>query len=240
MVGTLINVAGILAGATAGLIRKKGISPSYEAFLKVAIATFTIFYGLRLTWVSINGSFLQVLRQILIVIVALMLGKICGRLMRLQKFSNRLGGNARSAMEAASKGIRTGPGDGFKVCAVLFCAAPLGILGALQDGLSDYFYPLIVKGVVDGLAAMGFAMMFGWGVMLSVISVLAFQGTIYLAASQWLRPLLEMHHLVDPINAVGGLLVFCVGLIVLQLKKIEIADYLPSLAIAPLLTWFFR
>ena len=146
MVGTIINVAGILAGAMAGLFRKKGISAANEAFLKLAIGAFTIFYGLRLTWLSINGSFLQVLRQVLIMIVALMLGKICGRLMRLQKTSNRLGASARASIEAVAKGPKPGPGEGFKVCAVLFCAAPLGILGALQDGLSDYFYPLIVKG----------------------------------------------------------------------------------------------
>ncbi len=240
MVGTIINVAGILAGAIAGLIRKKGISAANEAFLKLAIGAFTIFYGLRLTWISINGSFLQVLRQVLIMIVALMLGKICGRLMRLQKTSNRLGASARTSIEAVAKGPKPGPGEGFKVCAVLFCAAPLGILGALQDGLSDYFYPLIVKGVIDGLAAMGFVMMFGWGMVLSVISVLAFQGTIYLLASQFLRPFLEAHSLIDPVNAVGGMLVFCVGMIVLQLKKIEVADYLPSLAFAPLLAWLFR
>jgi uncharacterized membrane protein YqgA involved in biofilm formation len=51
---------------------------------------------------------------------------------------------------------------------------------------------------------------------------------------------LETHSLVDSVNAAGGLLVFSVALVILQLKKIELADYLPSLAFAPLLTWVFR
>jgi len=36
------------------------------------------------------------------------------------------------------------------------------------------------------------------------------------------------------------MLVFCVALIILELKKVELADYLPSLLIAPLLTWLWR
>ena len=40
-------------------------------------------------------------------------------------------------------------------------------------------------------------------------------------------------------NAAGGLLVFSVALVILELKKIELADYLPSLIFAPLLAWVF-
>ena len=239
MVGTILNVLGIVAGAMAGLARKRGLSSANEAFFKVTLGAFIVFYGLRLTWLSLNGTFSQILSQLLIVIVAMMLGKICGRLLGLQKFSNRLGSSARGVMENAG-GKPLEPGAGFKVCAVLFCAAPLGILGAIQEGLTGYFFPLAVKTVIDGLAAMGFALMFGWGVLLSAVSVLAFQGTIYLLTYQYLRPFLEAHHLVDSTNATGGLLVFCVALVVLQIKKIELADYLPSLVFAPVLTWALR
>jgi uncharacterized membrane protein YqgA involved in biofilm formation len=41
-------------------------------------------------------------------------------------------------------------------------------------------------------------------------------------------------------NAVGGLLVFCVAMIILDIKKLSLADYLPSLAFAPLLTSLFK
>jgi uncharacterized membrane protein YqgA involved in biofilm formation len=49
-----------------------------------------------------------------------------------------------------------------------------------------------------------------------------------------------LHDLINPINAVGGLLVFSVALVMLGLKRIELADYLPSLVIAPLLAWCFH
>jgi len=76
--------------------------------------------------------------------------------------------------------------------------------------------------------------------MLAALPVLAFQGTITLVCVQFLKPVLETHGLIDSVNAVGGLLVFCVALVILELKRVELADYLPSLAFAPLLTWVFR
>ena len=93
---------------------------------------------------------------------------------------------------------------------------------------------------MDGLATMGFVSIFGWGVMLAALPVLALQGSVTLACAQFLKPFLEAHRLVDPLNATGGLLVFTVALVILELKKIELADYLPSLAFAPLLAWVCR
>jgi uncharacterized membrane protein YqgA involved in biofilm formation len=40
---------------------------------------------------------------------------------------------------------------------------------------------------------------------------------------------------INSINATGGLLVFCVGLVILKIKKIQLTDYLPSLIVAPAL-----
>ena len=240
MIGTILNAAGILIGGVFGLTRRKPLSPATEALFKVTLGAFTVFYGLRLTWASLNGSWLQMLKQLLIAVLALMIGKLAGRLLRLQKTSNRLGQAARVRLAAANPNDPRRVSDGFKTCAALFCAAPLGILGAVQDGLSGYFYPLAVKALMDGLATIGFARLFGWGVMLAALPVLAFQGTVTLVCAQALGPFVQAHGphgLADSVNAAGGLLVFSVALVILGLKKIELADYLPSLALAPLVTW---
>lgn len=237
MIGTALNVVGILVGGVTGLVRRKPLSPANESYLRVALGAFTVFYGLRLTWLSLNGSLLQILKQLLIAVLALMLGKLTGRLLRLQKMSNYLGREARARIAACKPADPGRLGEGFKTCAALYCAAPLAILGSVQDGLSGYYYPLAVKAVMDGLGTMGFTLLFGWGVLLAALPVLAFQGTITLVCMQFLKPFLQAHDLVDPVNAVGGLLVFCVALLILELKKIELADYLPSLAFAPLLAW---
>jgi uncharacterized protein len=240
MIGTALNVAGILIGGLAGLARRKPLSPANGSFFKVGLGVFTVFYGLRLTWISLNGTSLQVLKQLLIAVFALMLGRVTGRLLRLQKMSNSLGRLARDRIAANKPGDPSQWSEGFKTCAALFCAAPLAILGSVQDGLSGYYYPLAVKAVMDGLATMGFVLLFRWGVLIAALPVLVFQGTITLLCAQFLKPFLEAHSLVDSVNAAGGLLVFSVALVILELKKIELADYLPSLLFAPLLAWACR
>ncbi len=240
MIGSILNVAGILTGGAVGLLRAQPLSPAKEAFFKVALGALTVFCGLRLTWLSLNGSFLQILKQLLIAVIALTIGRLTGRLVGLQKMSNRLGHSARKRLTAATPGDPHRVNQGFKTCAALFCAAPLGPLGAVQDGLSSYFYPLAVKAVVDGLATMSLVPLFGWGAMLAALPVLAVQGTITLVCSQMLEPFLRNHGLIDSVNATGGLLVFSVALVILDLKKIGLADYLPSLVTAPLIAWLWR
>jgi uncharacterized protein len=239
--GTILNVAGILVGGIVGLVRRRPLSPALESQFKVGLGVCILFCGLRLTWVSLSGSFPGVLRQLVIVILALVLGKIAGQMLRLQVLSNQVGKRARRCIEAAKPGEPGPAGEGFKTCAALFCAAPLGILGAIQEGLTSppYVYPLTAKAVMDGLATMGFASLFGRGVLLAAVPVLAFQGTITLAG-RVLLPFLSVHNLVNPVNATGGLLVFCVALVLLGIKRIELADYLPSLLFAPLITWLWR
>src|SRR5262245_37051147 len=128
MIGTILNVAGILIGGIVGLTRRKPLSPATESFFKVVLGAFTVFYGLRLTWISLNGSFLQILKQLLIAVLAMILGKLTGRLLGLQRLSNHLGRAARQRITTAKPGDPARLGEGFKACAALFCAAPLGIL----------------------------------------------------------------------------------------------------------------
>jgi uncharacterized protein len=240
VVGTWLNIAGIVAGGLFALVQKKPLSVANQFFFKTALGVFTVFCGLRLTWLSINGTFPQVAKQFAILLLSLILGRLGGKLLHLQKVSNRIGQFARDRMMAAKPDSPKRFNDGFAVCAALFCAAPLGILGSVHDGLSGYYCPLAVKAVMDGLAAMSFVAMFGAGVILSAVPVLVFQGTITLLCGWFLLPILEAHHLVDSVNATGGLLIFCVALIIFEIKKIEVTDYLPSLFFAPLLTWLWK
>ena len=238
MIGTILNASGILIGGTLGLTSPKSLSAGAETRLKIILAAATVFFGLRLTWLSLSGSMMQLLKQCVVLVLSLMLGKLTGRLLRLQKLSNRLGRRAHDDILAAQGSGSHKMSEGFKPCAVLFCAAPLGLLGAAQDGLSlsAYVYPLGIKAVVDGLAAMGLARVIGWGVLVSALPVFAFQGTVTLVCAHLVQPFLAARGLLDSVNAVGGVLVFSVALVMLGLKRIELTDYLPSLLFAPVLT----
>ncbi len=247
MLGTVLNLAGILVGGIIGLTWRKALSPALEAWFKLALAACSAWCGLSLTWHSLGGSPRHVLKQILLLLVALIIGNLLGRLLRLQMVSNRIGQHAREHINAAQTAAAPRSGLGFKACTALFCAAPLGIIGAVVEGLSvgqiprtgfEAFGPLGIKAVMDGLAAMGFAGLFGWGVMLSIIPVLVLQGTIALSCAALLGPVLTAGNLALSIEAAAGLLVFCVSLVVLGLKRVPLADYLPTLVAAPLLAWW--
>ncbi len=238
MVGTIVNAVGITLGGGLGLVLKNRLARTTESWLRLGLGGLTGYVGLRLTWTSLDGTFGQMLGQVGIVLLAMVLGKLAGRLMGVQRLSNKLGRFARVEMETVPAGSGRFA-DGFKTCTVLFCAVPLGILGAVQDGLSAYYAPLFVKGAVDGLTAFALARQFGWGIIVSAIPVLAWQGTITLIAHA-LGPWLGAHQLIGSVNATGGLLVFSVALVMLGLKRIGLADYLPSLLFAPLLTALLR
>ena len=238
MIGVGINALGIVVGGIVGLTRKKPLTAENESFFKVAMGAATVFLGLQLTWRNLNGSFGVFLKQLAIVLVSMSIGKLIGKLLRLQKLSNSIGKYATEKMAVANPASKNFS-EGLVVCALLSCANPLAIFASTQEGLSVFAPVFVVKAVMDGLAAMAFVSVFGWGVMLSAIPVMAFQGTIYLLLKA-AEPFLKNHGLVDSILATNGLLIFCVALIILNLKKIELADYFPSLAVAPLLTWLLR
>jgi len=178
ILGTILNVAAIVLGGLAGLVIRKQPSASTQSFFKVVLGAATVYFGLRLTWMGINGSFGQCLKQLGIVLLSLSLGNLLGKLLRLQKASNRIGTLTRERMARATPQNSQRFTDGFIVCSLLFCAAPLGMLGAIHNGLDhDYFFPLAIKAVMDGLATLSFAALFGWGVILSACDGIAVSPT---------------------------------------------------------------
>jgi uncharacterized membrane protein YqgA involved in biofilm formation len=239
LAGTILNALGIIIGALWGLAMARQFSSSTQLACRGLLGIITVFIGLRITLLSLSGSFLQILKQLAILVLALALGKMLGQLLRIQKTLNRLGQYASRRFAETKPGDPHRFNDGFLVCTLVFCAGPLGIVGAVLAGLMNSWEPLAIKMAMDGLAAMGFACVFGWSVLLSAMPVFVFQGMITLAAMRY-QPFLTAHASLDAVTGVAGLLIFCVALIVLELKKLEVADYLPSLLMAPLIVWLWN
>ncbi len=240
MTGAILNAVGIVVGGMVGLARTKPLSPAQQLFFKTALGVFTVFFGLQMTWLSVNGPFPRILQQIVIALLAVMIGKWTGRLLHLQKASNHLGQYARHLIDHTRSDDPHRFNNGLNACTILFCAAPLGLVGAVQDGLSGYFYPLAVKAVMDGFGMLGFVALFGGGTILAAFPVLVFQGAITLACNLYLEPFLRMHGLLDSVNAAGGLLVCTTGLVIFEIRRVELADFLPALFFAPLITWLWK
>jgi len=239
MIGTIINVCAIATGGIVGLAAAKGISPKVEYRLKLILGIVTIYVGMKTTWSAINGPFGSVVKQIVIVMAALVIGNVIGKVLRLQKGINRLGEYAKNVFTKHDPEKPKRFGEGFVTCTILFCVGPMAIMGALEDGLTGKIQTLAVKSAMDGLATMAFVKTFGIGPIFAAIPVLAYQGTVTLGAEA-LKPLLIDHMLLDSISATGGLLILCISVVILDIQKVPLADYLPSLIVAPVLTWLFR
>jgi len=236
--GAYLNALGILLGGLFGLARSRPIAARAQIFFRNLLGVAVIVLGLRLVWLSVQGGFLQCLKQLFLAVLAVVLGNWLGRLLRLQKVSNRIGHHAGVLISAAA-GPRRRPAEGFIACVILFCAAPLGWLGAVADGLTGYFWLLAVKGLMDGLAMAGLVKTLRWPAALSALPIFVFLGAISLACLQ-AKPFLEARGLTGSINAVAGLVACAVALVIFEARRVELANFLPALVLAPLLALLLK
>lgn len=236
--GAFLNALGILLGAMVGLAQRTPPSLRTQLFFRNGIAAFNFVFGIRLVYLSISGTFLSCLKESSIALAAIILGFWVGKLFRFQQMSNYLGRLAGNAIIAAQKNPDQKSSDGFNACAILFCAAPLGIIGAITDGSSGYFYLLAVKAVMDALAMSGFVRLFRWPSALSAVPVFVFFSAVSMTVQFYLKPGLSPPEL-DSINAAAGLLACIITIVIFEIRKVQLANYLPALAIAPLLTKLF-
>jgi uncharacterized membrane protein YqgA involved in biofilm formation len=238
VIGPLLNALGILCGALFGLARRKPIPVQTQAFLKSALGAFTVVYGARLVYENVTGGFFAGVKEVAIGLLAIVLGYWAGRLLRLQTLSNRIGHHAATLLAAAQKNP-TPPGPaaaGFVAATLLYCAAPLGILGAVADGLTGYFWLLLLKGVMDGLAMMNFVKMFRWPVALAALPVFFFFNGLTLLVRTGAQTWHGSPLLLCSIGVATGLVTCIVTLVIFEVRRVELANYLPALLVAPVLT----
>ena len=235
MIGAFLNLVGILLGGLFGLIRGEPVSARPQLLFRNALGVATVFFGLRLVWLSVNGPFLSCLKQLFVAGLAIVLGSLLGKLLGLQKMSNHAGRYATRLLSTTETDSFGRSANGFCACTILFWAAPLGLLGAVTDGLSGYYYLLAVKAVMDGLAMTSFVKIFRWPAAMSAIPVFALLGFITLACRLYAEPFLENRQLINSVNATAGLVACAVALVIYEVRKVELANFLPSLVVAPLL-----
>ncbi len=224
MTGTFLNVLTVLVGGTLGLFLGGRLPERVKSTVIAGLGVFTISLGLQMFLKSENA---------LIVLGGLLLGSLLGEWWHIEEGLRNLGAflEARFARGASSQFIR-----GFLTTSLLFCIGPMTILGAIQDGLSGDYRLLAVKAVMDGFAALAFASSLGIGVLFSALTVLIYQGSISLLASQ-LNALLTSA-MINEMTATGGVILIGLALsTLLEIKPIRTGNFLPALLMSPLIVW---
>lgn len=237
MIGSWANFGAIVLGGILGLSRRRDLSPRQQYFLKTVLGVLALYTGFRMVWMSVGGSPGRVLLQVGAALAALVVGNLIGSALGFQRQVNELGRYARERFAAVRGGGRKDFSEGFVTCTILFGVGPLSIVGALQEGLQHDPRILLLKAAMDGLASVALARVLGVGAIAAALPVLAYQGTLTLLA-RLLRPTVEYPGVLDGLGAAGGFLVAATSLIILDVRKVRLADWLPALVIAPCLRLF--
>ena len=225
--GTIINAATVLAGGSLGLLLGHRLSES---------ARRTVLTGLGLCSMALGVKMAIVTQNFLIVILSVLAGGIIGNWLGIEARLSTVGDKLQQKV-SRNGSPQARVTEAFVASSVLFCVGPLAVLGSIQDGLFGDYKLLAVKSLMDGFSAMAFSAAMGWGVLLSVVAVVGYQGGITLAAMLFAGMLSgglpEDNPAVIELGATGGILVLAIGLGLADIKRIPVADYLPALAIAP-------
>ena len=222
MIGTIYNACMILTGSLVGGILKKGIKDKYKDVLFDAM-------GLAAFGVGINSiaNHMPESAYPVLFIVSLALGSLVGHMIDIDAKFNSL--VSKTGDNGLAQGLSTG--------ILIFCIGTLSILGPIQSAIyGDHTY-LFTNGTLDLVTSMVLASTYGVGMALAAIVLFIWQGSIYLGATV-LQGFLSQD-LMTEISVIGGFLITCSGLSILNIKKFKTMNMLPSLLV-PILFFILK
>lgn len=223
MTGTVVNTLAIFVGGLlgwwAGSLLPEKLKSTLVSALGIVVAALGV--EMVLGW----GQY------VVQVILAVVLGGIIGEALDIEGRLQNLGDKLQATL---GKGLKGDLASGFVYTTLIYCVGPMAVLGALQSGLEGRHSILFAKAAIDGLTAIAFASTLGPGVILSGISVLLYQGLIALGG-QFVADAVTMAS--AQLTATGGILIIGIGIKILDLKEIRVANLLPALPVVVLLAW---
>lgn len=222
MTGNIVNTLAIILGGLLGLVFKSRISERFSNIMVDALSISVMVYGISQGITTTNP---------LVLFSSIAAGSLIGEIIDIEKKLNDLGNYFQSRMKNA-----TGVTQGFVTASLLFCVGAMAIMGGLQGGLQGKHDILIAKAFLDGIMSIIFASALGVGVLLSAGSVFLYQGAIVLL-SGFLKPFLAAG-VVTEMTAVGGVLIFAIGINMLKIKTLKLGNMLPAVFVPILINLF--
>lgn len=225
LLGTIVNCLLIVIGSLLGKLLHR-IPEKIKSTVMHGIALAVMVLGLQMGLKTEN---------FLIVILSLVFGAIIGEYFDLEEKLNKLG-------ERLEKKIGNGNGkgsisQGFVTATLLYVIGAMAIIGALDSGIRGDHSVLYTKGILDGFTALILTTSLGIGVIFSAIPVFLYQGTIALFATQIdaFIPKELLDSFITEMTSAGGIMIFAIGLNMLGLTKIRVANLLPAILVVGLI-----
>ena len=226
LLGTLVNSGLIIIGAILGKFLSRIPEKTKETVMN-GIGLAVIVMGLQMGFKS---------ESFLIVILSIVFGAIVGEFLHLEDKLNQLGMWLETKMgsHSNSKGSIS---QGFVSATLIFVIGAMAVLGALDSGIRANHDILYTKGIIDGFTALILTTSLGLGVIFSAIPVFLYQGLIALFATQinQLVPTALMDQFIVEMTATGGVMILAIGLNMIGLTKIRVANLLPGIVITAII-----
>lgn len=233
--GTVINVALIIAGSLIGLAFRRSMKDNLKQTLMMVSGIIVLLLGMsgamQFMLVIVNGT-IQTSGPLLM-IISMVVGAVIGEIIDFNRLITMLGDWVKA---------RTGnSGDpqfthAFITASLTFTVGAMGVLGSIQDGLTGNYQTLLLKGILDGIIVMVMASSMGKGALFSFFPVGVTQWII--TAMVHVAAPLMTQSAIDNLSYVGSILIFCVGIDLIWPGKIRIANLLPAIFVAMGLTFF--
>jgi len=227
--GTIINALAIAAASILGVFLPKMPETMHRTVIQ-AIGIFTCVLGAGM---ALKGE------ESLLLVISLALGTLLGEAVGVERSFERIGAWLERKVGGAGSG-KVGPA--FVTSTLIFCIGAMAILGPIESATGQGHSLLYTKSIMDGMITLILASTLGIGVIFSAPAVLLYQGAIALAAF-WFAGQFNpavLASAVKEISAAGGVMIVGVGLNLLEIKKIRVANMLPALVVMALFMVFLR
>ena len=221
LLGTIINVLLIVIGAIIGRFLHNIPERMKE----------TVMYGIGLAVAVIGIQMTFASTQILIVIISIVVGAVLGEWLDLDEKVNQLGQWIERKMPKKQKGPSVA--QGFVTATLIFVVGSMAIIGAIDSGLRNDHDVLIMKGIIDGFTSIILSSTLGIGVAFAALPVFLYQGLITLFSTQISKfiPTELLDFFISEMTATGGLMIFAIGLNLIGITKIRVANLIPGIAV---------
>ena len=223
-VGSIVNALAIIGGSLIGCWLQSRFP---ERIRKI------VFQGLGLCTLLIGLQMALKVEQLLLVIFSILLGGITGELLHLETLFERLGNRLKKVIKSKNEKFT----DGLITSSLIFCIGAMAIIGSLEEGINGDPTIFYTKSILDGFASIALAASYGSGVLFSFIPVLLYQGSLTLGAGFFQQYFSDL--MIAQITACGGLLILGIGINLLELTEIRLANLLPALGFIVVLTALF-
>lgn len=219
MIAVSINALAVIVGSLLGFLLHKGISEKINNVIMIGVGLCVVYIGID----GLTGG-VNPLVAVLSIVPAAIVGTVLDFDGRLIHFGEKI--TAKFSQGGGSKAA-----EGFVTASLLFCIGAMAVVGSISAGLTGDNSILLTKSVLDFISATMLSAAFGLGVMLSAIPLTLYQGGIALFAN-FLSPVLT-DSIIGALTCVGSILILALGLNILNISKIKIANLLPAIIFAP-------